>query len=202
MRSLDDLVKRKLIEYEASKQNLSVDDFLNIYVCRAMQDSAMAGVADMPAKKLRGRLIQRLVDSLFYEAQITRYIYPPKMPSCVITDLNIRYRGNLDAKTYLIVASDFDCQRCGEFEKTLKRIYNEYKSKVKLGFVNFADEPTFASLACEAAINMENFGSFTMRCFHMLLRSIQSMCTDLQRIWEWTLLPTNKTYCRPRLIIV
>ncbi|WP_296123182.1 thioredoxin domain-containing protein [uncultured Bacteroides sp.] len=160
MRSLDDLVKRKLIEYEASKQNLSVDDFLNIYVCRAMQDSAMAGVADMPAKKLRGRLIQRLVDSLFYEAQITRYIYPPKMPSCVITDLNIRYRGNLDAKTYLIVASDFDCQRCGEFEKTLKRIYNEYKSKVKFGFVNFADEPTFASLACEAADKYGKFWEF------------------------------------------
>lgn len=160
MRSLDDLIKRKLVEYEASEQKVSVDEFLDAYVSRAMQDSAVARMADMPVKNLRGRLIQRLVDSLFNEAQVERYIYPPKMPSCVVTDLDVRYRGNLNAKTYLIVASDFDCQRCAEFEKTLNRIYDEYKDRIKFGFINFADEPTLASLACEAAGKHGKFWEF------------------------------------------
>lgn len=157
MRALDDLIKRKLIEYKASEQQLSVDNFLDAYIDMAMPDSAMA---KMSVSRRRTILVRRLADSLFNEAQIKRYIYPPKRPSCVVADLCVHYRGNLDAKTHLIVASDFNCQRCGEFEKTLKRIYDEYQDRVKFGFVNFADEPTLASLACEAADKYGKFWEF------------------------------------------
>lgn len=157
LRSLDDLIKQRLIEYEAAEQNLSVNDFLDAYIGNAMQDSVMA---EMPASRRRLLLTRRLADSLFNEAQIKRYIYPPKRPSCVVADLCVHYRGNLDAKTHLIVASDFNCERCAEFEKTLKRIYDEYQDRVKFGFVNFADEPTLASLACEAADKYGKFWEF------------------------------------------
>lgn len=157
LRSLDDLIKRKLIEFEASNQKVSVDDFLNVYISKTIQDSVMVS---MSANRRRALLIQRLADSLFNEAHIKRYIYPPRRPNCVVADLCVHYRGNLDAKTHLIVASDFNCQRCAEFEKTLKRIYNEYQDKVKFGFVSFADEPTLASLACEAADKYGKFWEF------------------------------------------
>lgn len=156
MRALDDLIKRKLIEYKASEQQLSVDDFLDAYIS-AVTDSV---VAKMSASRRRAVLVRRLADSLFNEAQIKRYIYPPKKPHCVVTDLCVHYRGNLNAKTHLIVASDFNCQRCAEFEKTLKRIYDKYQDRVKFGFVNFADEPTLAALACEAADKYGKFWEF------------------------------------------
>ncbi len=157
MRTLDDLIKRRLIEYKASEQQLSVDDFLDAYISMAMSDSVKV---KMSVSRYRTILVRRLADSLFNEAQIKRYIYPPKRPSCVVADLCVHYRGNLDAKTHLIVASDFNCERCGEFEKTLKRIYDEYQDRVKFGFVNFADEPTLASLACEAADKYGKFWEF------------------------------------------
>lgn len=157
LRTLDDLIKRKLIEYRASELQLSADEFLSAYISKNTQDSIMAG---LPVDRRRELLTRRLADSLFNEAQIERYIYPPKRPNCVIADLCVHYRGKLDAKTHLIVASDFNCQRCAEFEKTLKRIYDKYQDKVKFGFVNFADEPTLASLACEAANKYGKFWEF------------------------------------------
>lgn len=161
MRSLDDLIKRKLIEYEATDQNISVDVYLNTYIDRAIVDSAIIDAAGSNSKdRIRGVLIQRLVDSLYNVAQIKRYVYPPKRPNCVLEDLCVHYRGNLDATTHLIVASDFNCKRCTEFEKTLQRIYEKYQDRVKFGFVSFADEPTLASLACEAAGKHGKFWEF------------------------------------------
>lgn len=80
---------------------------------------------------IRAAIIQHLADSLYNKAQVKRYLYPPKQPKCVVGDLNVRYRGNLNAATTFIVASDFDCKRCVDFEKTLRRIYDKYKERVK-----------------------------------------------------------------------
>lgn len=76
--------------------------------------------------------------------------------------MNVHYRGNLNAATTFIVASDFDCKRCVDFEKTLKQIYSEYKDKVRFGFINFADEPTLASCHVKLPSNTINSGSFMM----------------------------------------
>lgn len=161
MRALDDLVKRKLIEIQASKQGTDVDKYLDAYVESKIKSQTMFQDNDLFSKnRLRSVLIEQLTDSLYKMAHIKRYIYPPKQPRCVIVDLCIHYRGNLNATTHFIVASDFNCKRCAEFEKTLKRIYDKYHDKVKFGFVSFADEPTYASLACEAAANQGKFWEF------------------------------------------
>mgnify|MGYP001072230928 CR=1 FL=1 len=145
----------------ALERSILVDEYLDTYVDSIMTALTGADTADLSLKNsMRSVLIRHLADSLFNKAQIKRYVYPPKQPKCVVADLCVQYRGNLDAATHLIVASDFSCKRCAEFEKTLKRIYDKYHDRVKFGFVSFADEPNLASLACEAAGKYGKFWEF------------------------------------------
>ena len=104
-RALDDLIKQKLIEYEAIDRGVLTDEFLNAYIDSVMVDPTKEYMEDLLAKnRVRSVLIRHLADSLFNRAQIKRYIYPPKQPNCVVADLCVQYRGNLDAATHLIVA--------------------------------------------------------------------------------------------------
>lgn len=187
MKALDELIRHKLIEQEASLAGKDFDTYLDDYVERTVnmkRDSlfriygavekrflySKEKLKDVSAESFEGNLsvkndlraavIRHLSDSLYSKAQIRRYLYPPKQPRCVVDDLDVHYRGNLKAQTTFIVASDFDCKRCVDFEKTLKRIYDKYKDRVKFGFINFADEPTLASLACEAAARFDKFWEF------------------------------------------
>ena len=75
-------------------------------------------------------------------------------------DLCVYYRGNLDSPVSFIVASDYNCERCVQFEKTLSKLYDNYKERVKFGFVHFADAPSLAALACEAAGEQKQFWTF------------------------------------------
>lgn len=187
LKGLDELIRHKLIEQEASAIGKSFDTYLDDYVENTIntnRDSLLKiygaveerslyskeKIKNVSAESIEGNLsvkndlraaiIRHLSDSLYGKAQIKRYIYPPKQPKCVVEDLDVHYRGNLKAQTTFIVASDFDCKRCVDFEKTLKRIYDKYKDRVKFGFINFADEPTLASLSCEAAARFDKFWEF------------------------------------------
>lgn len=152
--ALDDLIKQKLLTSEANKLKMTLSEFLDCYATSksVAADSSSRGLYSVFAKdEGRNRAIQQLADSLYQKAQIKKYIYPPQQPECVIKDLCVYYRGNLDSFVTFIVASDFTCERCVEFEKTMQRIFDKYRQKVKFGYINFAGSPNLASLACEAA---------------------------------------------------
>lgn len=186
-RVLDDLIKKKLLEKAANKQNMTIYQYLESYV--DMKISANIDTVMTPntlvtnhvsvmrgqlhssfqesmegelvlKNKLRSNIIQQLVDSLYRRAIVKKYLFPPRQPKCVITDLCIHYRGNLNAPVSFIVASDFNCERCVTFESTLQRIYDKYKDRVKFGFVSFGDFPTLPALACEAAARQDKFWDF------------------------------------------
>ena len=184
---LDDLIKKKLLDKEAKKQNMTAEQYLELYVdmrtgtnldsikafykladnqvnivrSQLYGSSPKTMEGELTLKnKLRSIFIQQLVDSLYSKASIKKYIFPPKQPKCVITDLCVYYRGNMDASVSFIVASDFTCERCVAFERTLQRIYDKYKDRVKFGFVSFGDSPTLSALACEAAGRQNKFWDF------------------------------------------
>lgn len=186
-RVLDDLVRKKLLEKEAKKQNITTEQYLDSYVDMIIStnvdsikpkyglndnlvnvvrgelyNSSGRGVEGELAlkNKLRSYIIRQLVDSLYSKAVIKKYLFPPRQPKCVITDLCVHYRGNLNATVSFIVASDFNCERCVAFESTLQRVYNKYKDRVKFGFVSFGDFPTLPALACEAAARQDKFWDF------------------------------------------
>lgn len=186
-RVLDDLIKKKLLEKAANKQNMTIDQYLESYVdmkisanidsirtphalaanhvnvmrgqLHSSSQESMEGALVLK-NKLRSNIIQQLVDSLYRRATVKKYLFPPRQPKCVITDLCIHYRGNLNAPVSFIVASDFNCERCVTFESTLLRIYDKYKDRVKFGFVSFGDFPTLPALACEAAARQDKFWDF------------------------------------------
>lgn len=184
---LDDLIKKKLLENEAKKQNITIEQYLDLYVdmkidANADSIKAFYGLTDNQINVMRGQLhnssqeameeklvlknklrsiiIRQLTDSLYGKASVKKYIFPPKQPKCMIADLCVHYRGNMEASVNFIVASDFNCERCVIFENTLQRIYDKYKDRVKFGFVSFADSPTLPALACEAADRQNKFWDF------------------------------------------
>lgn len=171
MKAVDDLIKERLLEKEAKRKGVSVEEYINLYVSRKENSLSLAEMQIITENSVRQKskqrsyLIQGLADSLFREAKVNKYVYPPRRPELIIADLPIHYRGNLSSSTNLLVASDFDCQRCIEFEKTLQQLYDKYQKKVKFGFVNFAGLPTLPALACEAADNQGKFWTFHAAAF-------------------------------------
>lgn len=159
MKAVDDLIKERLLEKEAQKKGISVEQYMDAYI-RMNADSLVNNRVILGKGKQRSHLIQNLADSLFRKAIIRKYVYPPKQPELIIEDLPVYYRGNLSSSVSLVVVSDFDCKRCIEFEKTLQRLYDKYQKNVKFGFVNFAGLPTLQALACEAAANQDKFWTF------------------------------------------
>lgn len=223
LKALDDLIKHKLIEQEAAAVGKTFNVFLDDYVkemINGKEDSLLMMFGSVDERVLHSRerlskvssgsiegnislrndiraaVIQHLADSLYNKADIKRYLYPPKQPQCVISDLNVHYRGNLNAATTFIVASDFDCKRCVDFEKTLKQIYSEYKDKVRFGFINFADESLLLHL-CHVKLpsNTINSGSFMMPFLNMRLWSILRLFLLLPVDWVWMSKNISKNCC-------
>lgn len=164
MKAIDDLIKERLLEKEAQKKGMSVEQYMDAYI-QMNADSLVNNRVIWGKGKQRSYLIQNLADSLFRKATIRKYVYPPKQPELIMEDLPVRYRGNLSSPVSLVVASDFDCKRCVEFEKTLQRLYDKYQKDVKFGFINFAGLPTLPALACEAAANQDKFWIFHEAAF-------------------------------------
>lgn len=186
-RALGNLIDQKLLEIEANRKNMNTTQYIENYIKKRIGrngdsilkqyalDGAqlqygrntMYSIKDneietsiLRKNKLRSNLIQELIDSLKRNSTIEKYVYPPKQPECVVKDLCVHYRGKLESPVQMIVASDFTCNRCVDFEITLKRIFEKYQHKVKFGYINFADGPTLASLACEAAAKQNKFWEF------------------------------------------
>lgn len=170
-KALNDLVRQKILIAEANKRKMTLDEYLNDYIHLRLKTDT----TNLPSQNLntiykkntsRNVWIQQLADSLYHKAHVRKYIYPPKQPHCAINDLCVHYRGNLESAVTFIVVSDYTCDRCIEFEKTLKRIFDNYHDKVKFGYVNYAAEPTLSALACEAAGNQYKFWEFHEAIFN------------------------------------
>ena len=53
--------------------------------------------------RLKGFIIDNLLDSLKQNKRIVQYIYPPKSPSIDLSNLHTYYRGNLQSKVSIII---------------------------------------------------------------------------------------------------
>lgn len=191
--ALDYLIDDKIIEQEAKKKNMSSSEFLENYynsiVTKTNSDSLLYsfGVKDIPAFKgtsmvnlnksshegviasekiLKLSLKKQLLDSLKRNnAEIYKYVYPPRSSKFNLTKLPIYYRGNLDSKVSMVIVSNFECDKCIKAHEKYNYIYNKYKNKVKFGSINFSSYPTFASLAADAAYKQGKYWEFSDSLF-------------------------------------
>lgn len=191
--ALDYLIDSKLIEQEANKKNLTSKEFLNeyydsmidpnnidslisVYGISSLQTIKGTSMAYLDNSNHEGRIAQRnaleailktqLLDSLKRNnTEISKYIYPPKSASLNLSGLPIYYRGNPNSKVTMVIASDFECEKCIQAHDRYNEIYEQYKDKVKFGYINFSSSPTFASLASEAASKQNKYWEFSDSLF-------------------------------------
>ncbi|MFR1154726.1 MAG: hypothetical protein ACLSF1_13960 [Bacteroides thetaiotaomicron] len=138
-KAVEQLINVKLLQKEADKKQLSYQQYIDNYTDNQIQrlgidslskrynlksiiefrDANMYNVAtNSPTGKisglyrLKGFIIDNLLDSLKQNKRIVQYIYPPKSPSIDLSNLHTYYRGNLQSKVSIIIISDFDCESC------------------------------------------------------------------------------------------
>lgn len=183
--ALRQLVNKRLIHYEAKKSNYSSDDYVEHFVSNkisqlgvdslyryyniksnlpnihskelySIPDSSFEGNM-IKSTILRSYIVTELLDSLKGVYQIESYIYPPKSPVFKLNNLQVYYRGDSLSKVSVAVISDFDCEKCIAAHSLYDSIYEEYKDRVKFGYINFSATPTLAQIACDAANEQNKF---------------------------------------------
>ena len=186
-KALEQLINVKLLQKEANKKQMTyqeyIDDYVNAQIEQCGIDSLLkryrlesitefrgksiySVAIDSPTGKatrsfhLKGAIVNDLLDSLKRNKKITKYLYPPKSPRVDLDNLQTYYRGNLKSEVSVIIISDFDCESCINAHSLHNSIYEEYKDKVKFGYIHYSTIPTFAEIASDAANKQNKFWEF------------------------------------------
>lgn len=186
-KALEQLINVKLLQNEANKKQLTYQQYINSYTDAQIgklgldslfmryniqstiefRDTNMYNISINSTNgkysklyQLRGAIVDDLLDSLKQNKRIVQYLYPPKSPLIDLTDLHTYYRGNLHSKVSIVIISDFDCGTCINSHDLYESIYQEYKDKVKFGYIHYSAIPTLAQIASEAANKQNRFWEF------------------------------------------
>ncbi len=185
--ALEQLINVKLLQKEANKKQLTyqqyIDEYTDAKIKKTGTDSLLKryninSITEFRGKSaysvpigsptgkvtrlfhLKGAIVNELLDSLKRNKKILQYLYPPKSPSIDLNSLHTYYRGNLQSKVSMIIISDFDCDACINAHSLYDSIHQEYKDKVKFGYIHYSTMPTFAQIASDAANKQNKFWEF------------------------------------------
>lgn len=186
-KALEQLINVKILQKEANKKQMTYQDFIDNYtdakikqlgidsllkkyniksITEFREKSIYSVAVDSPTGKvtrdfhLKGAIVDELLDSLKRDKKIVQYLYPPKSPSINLNNLHTYYRGNLQSKVSVTMISDFDCESCIKAHPLYNSIYEDYKEKVKFGYIHYSTIPTFAEIASDAANKQNRFWEF------------------------------------------
>lgn len=186
-KALEQLINVKILQKEANKKQMTYQDFIDNYtdakikqlgvdsllkkyniksITEFREKSIYSVAVDSPTGKvtrdfhLKGAIVDELLDSLKRDKKIVQYLYPPKSPSINLNNLHTYYRGNLQSKVSVTIISDFDCESCIKAHPLYNSIYEDYKEKVKFGYIHYSTIPTFAEIASDAANKQNRFWEF------------------------------------------
>jgi protein-disulfide isomerase len=170
--ALNTVIRKKLIDFEAKKRGLTVEELL-----RQEVDSKVAEPSDEEARgyylavksgttlpfdhvksQVKGLLKnediqqarEKYAESLRDKAQVSILLQPPA--------LEVRYdpgrmKGNADAPVTIVEFADFQCPYCKKTESTLKELLKKYDGRVKLAYRDFplSQIHEHAEMAAEAS---------------------------------------------------
>jgi len=186
-KALEQLINVKLLQKEADKKQMTyqeyIDDYANTQIKKFGIDSLLkqyrlesitefrgksiySVAVNSPTGKvtrdfhLKGAIVDELLDSLKRDKKIVQYLYPPKSPSINLNNLHAYYRGDLQSEVSVTIISDFDCESCIKAHPLYNSIYEDYKEKVKFGYIHYSTMPTFAEIASDAANKQNRFWEF------------------------------------------
>ncbi len=155
--ALETLIRRKVVEIEAKKQGLTVEQLYQKEVDSKIQEPsddeargyyfAVKSRTTLPFETLEPQ-IKRLLkadevqqarakyaDSLRAKANVTVLLQPPTVE--LGADDPERIEGNPQAPVTIVEFGDFQCPFCGRVEPTLMDLLKKYKGNVKLAFRDF-----------------------------------------------------------------
>lgn len=187
--ALNKLIERKLLLRESEKQCLTPESYLNNFIDSVINhnsydsllvkynvgenfhhvhNTSLFNISTntyegklIQEKKLRKAIKDKLIDSLTHSSIIEKYLYPPQSPKLNnLEEYVTSYRGNKNSHTTMILISDFDCGRCIDFHSIYDSIYDNYKDKIKFGYINFSGLPSTAIIASEACNSQDMFWKF------------------------------------------
>ena len=154
-RALENLIRLKLIEAEAKKQEIPPEQLLEreadakvanptdgeveaFFLGQSRPGARLEDAREQYRAALKRMRIQKArqdyADSLRAGAEIAIYLKPPGVK--VAYD-PARVRGDANAPVTIIEFSDFQCPFCRTAQATLNNILAKYKGRVKLAFMDF-----------------------------------------------------------------
>jgi len=183
--ALTEIIKDKLIEFEANKNSLERDEFIKEYIGihfdttefykLSEQDFFKNGIPSVTTGRLeyikrdspmgqkyileeyKEILISNLVDSLKQIYKVESYLTQPISPIKNLGNIYAHYVGDLNSPVTIFILSDFDCIICKEYHKMYEDLFKKYSNKVKFGYVNFASTPSIKTIAVECAAKQGYF---------------------------------------------
>lgn len=179
--NLDRLVGLKLLEQEAMRRSLPVQELLRLEVSAGMKpptDQEVAGFYQSNRKKLKKSLeemsgeirrylsrqrhqkrYQAFVDRLKAAGQVESLLEPNRVE---IRTLSSPSLGPMDAPVTLVEFSDFQCPYCARLAPVVKRIAGEYPGQVRVVFRQFPLRSIHANAqkAAEASLCAFDQGRF------------------------------------------
>jgi protein-disulfide isomerase len=177
LRALREVLDRKLIEAEAKKKGVSVEDLLKTEVNSKVADPSDEEVSayyqahrqnlnNQPLDQVKEKIRQGLKDieiqkaSMVYtqgllqravdEGDLIVKLRPPQVEMTVDP---ARLRGDAKAPVTIVEFSDFSCGYCRKAESTMTDLLARYPGKIKLGYRDFPLRQLHpqAELAAEAS---------------------------------------------------
>lgn len=176
--ALDSLIREKVVEIEAKKQGLTVEQLYKKEVDAKIAEPSEAEVrgyyyaiksrTTLPLSKLEPQIKKLIMDSeirdgrdayadsLQAKAEIRILLKAPSVQTG--PNDSGRIEGDPNAPITILEFGDYECPFCGRAEPTVEAVMKKYKGKVKLAFRDyplsaihpFADEAAEASRCAEA----------------------------------------------------
>lgn len=148
--ALNDLINSSIVELEANEKHLSLSQYLSGYV---KGDS----VNDLSF----------LIDSLRKKYEVNISLTAPTPPKICLTDLRSYFRGNINSSFTIWEISDLSCDMCKEMRREYEALYNQYKDKVRFGYIFFSGDVSWEMKVLEIS---NQYGKFN-EVFSFLTRS-------------------------------
>lgn len=154
--ALEELISTKLLESEAARRQITVDELLEIEVAGKItppdtaeiervfegishrfpgmsREEALADIANSTRDRRMQTRKAEFVRELRDAAGVRVNLQPPR----VAVKAEGPSRGNPDAPVTIIEFSDFECQFCGRAVETLKKIEDKYGNDVRIVFRDY-----------------------------------------------------------------
>jgi len=179
--ALGRVIRDRLLEMEARKRNVSVDDLLAIEVDgatktpgdelivafynanKSMIDGSLADNASKIRQYLREQQRQTVFDAFIAKLTAEYGVKSLLEPTRTLIPLTGHpSRGPEDASVTIVEFADFECPYCGALFSTMKKIETEYKDRVNVVYYQFplVSVHPHAQKAAEASLCANEQGKF------------------------------------------